>query len=106
MRDKKRNHLPYLDTLRFIRTNSLQEASELFIQGKADALLLISGNEISRILKQIPEDIDYEISESRVPNFLNYNGILYNLVRPYVKGLHTNKLFILNFDEVYIQHCK
>lgn len=106
MRDKKRNHLPYLDTLRFIRTNSLQEASELFIQGKADALLLISGNEISRILKQIPEDIDYEISESRVPNFLNYNGILYNLVRPYVKGLHTNKLFILNFDEVYIQHSK
>lgn len=103
MRDKKRNHLPYLDTLRFVRTNSLQEASELFIQGKADALLLISGNEISRILQQLPEHIDYEISESRVPNFLNYDGVLYNLVRPYVKGLHTNKLFILRFDEVYIK---
>ncbi|MBP5583721.1 MAG: hypothetical protein J6X43_07185 [Bacteroidales bacterium] len=102
LRDKKRNHLPYLDTLRFIRTNSLQEASNLFIQGKIDALLLVSGGEVSRILHQLPEEIDYEILESHVPNFLNYNGTLYNIVRPYVKGLHTNKLFILNFDEVYI----
>lgn len=104
MCDKQRHHLPYLDTLRFVRTNSLQEASELFTQGKVDALLLVSGDEVSHILKQLPENIDYEILESHVPNFLNYNGVLYNIVRPYVKGLHTNKLFILNFDEVYLQH--
>jgi hypothetical protein len=103
LRDKKRHHLPYLDTLRFVRTNSLHDAAELFKQGKVDALLMVAGNEVANILKQLPEDIDYEISESRVPNFLSYNGTLYNIVRPYVKGLYTNKLLILNFDEVYIK---
>lgn len=100
--DAERNKLPYLDTIFFTRVNSIDETIPLFVSGKIDALLMVPSEKVKEILKKLPEDFTYEISESNILN-LKGSNTRYNIFRSYVKELYTNKLNILDFEHTYIE---
>lgn len=99
-KDAEGNALPYLDTVIIQKVSSFDETVDLFANNQIDALLLVPSEQIAAIVKQFPSDLDYEISES---NNTRGTGKMYNIIRPYVKGLYTNKLNILELDQVSVK---
>ncbi|MBR4689226.1 MAG: hypothetical protein IKO90_02055 [Bacteroidales bacterium] len=99
--DANRVRLPYLDSVTITRVDSIAQTVDLFVEGKIDAMLMVPSIRIKDILKRIPEDFSYEISESNIVN-LKGNFVRYNIVRSYVKDLYTNKMNILDFERTYI----
>lgn len=98
--DSEKEKLPYLDTIIITRVNDLEESFQKFANYEIDAMLLVPAEEIPGFLKRLPEDIEYEISESNVVN-LKGVGKRYNIIRTNIKGLYTNKLNIFEMAEVY-----
>ena len=84
-----------------ILVHDSETSVDLFVEGKIDAMLMVPSIRIKDILKRIPEDFSYEISESNIVN-LKGNFVRYNIVRSYVKDLYTNKMNILDFERTYI----
>lgn len=98
--DEEKRKLPYLDTIIMKRANSLDSTIAMFVRDEIDVMLLVPGDRISEILELIPENMDYEISESNVIN-LKVQGKRYNIIRTYIKDLYTNKLSILELEKTY-----
>ncbi len=98
--DEKGNRLPYLDTITLTQVPDFESTIDLFTEGEIDAMLMVAGSEIASVLKQIPENIDYEITEANISN-LRGSGKMYNIIRSDIKNLYTNKLNILDFSLVY-----
>src|SRR5574344_979119 len=102
--DENNNKLPYLDTVFITKTKNFEETVTLFSEGKIDAMLLVPSSVISETIKKFPPNIDYEISEANYDN-VNFigKGPLYNITRPYVEDLHTNRFNLLELDRTYIK---
>lgn len=102
--DENNNKLPYLDTVFITKTKNFEETITLFSEGKIDAMLFVPSSKIGETIKKFPSNIDYEISEANYENvnFLG-KGHLYNITRPFVEDLHTNRFNILELERTYIK---
>lgn len=102
--DENNDKLPYLDTVFITKTKNFEETVTLFSEGKIDAMLLVPSSKIAEVVKKFPSDLNYEILEANYENLISLGkGPLYNIVRTYVKDLHTNRFNILELERTYIK---
>lgn len=102
--DENKDKLPYLDTVFITKTKNFEETVTLFSEGKIDAMLIVPSSILSEIVKKIPSNIDYEIYDAGYENSNTIGeGSLYNIVRPYVRDLHTNRFNTLELERTYIK---